>query len=476
MSALKLALNSPARDQICKNLTFEEAIRLRTALKLPSLKCPVFISDPDSQINSLPEVNDFTSQIYLEIQKHGSIQTFLNAAKNNQLKQVQMFLQLGMPINITDPNGDTILMTAADSGKPEIVEFLLNYQPTKVQPTQVQIDAQNKQGRTALHLAVFNGSTEIFKILLAAGADPKIEDRTFKNALMIAVRQGFLEIVKILLEIGMDPNFQNQIWTAPHLAVSANRVQILQVLLAAGADPNLALNDGITLLMSAAMAGHANIVRVLIKAGANIGALNQSGLSAVFYAVVSGYPEVVRELLLTGVDPNLVTVADNRNTLLMSAIRVTPRNINQTDSQNIRRKDYEETVRILIEAGANVNEISPNQWTPIVTAASFGLTKIIQYLISAGAQVNAQNGEGITSLMFAAQDGNVEMAKMLLAAGADVGIIENAQGYTALMISAGNRHKEVFNELLNATYQQYGYLAYIKALQYKPVLYLPAFG
>ncbi len=87
-----------------------------------------------------------------------------------------------------------------------------------------------------------------------------------------------------------------------------------------------------------------------------------------------------------------------------------------------------EIVRLLIEAGANVNAADYLGQTPLEWAAKYASPEIVEMLIKAGANVNAESRYG-TVLMAGRR---VEISKRLIEAGADV----NAGKHTSALANA----------------------------------------
>jgi ankyrin repeat protein len=82
----------------------------------------------------------------------------------------------------------------------------------------------------------------------------------------------------------------------------------------------------------------------------------------------------------------------------------------------------------------------------ICIAAMFDQQETVKILLAHGANVNDKDGSGVTPLMFAARDGYIEMVKFLLAHGADKTAVD-IEHNTALDMAKANSHEEVANLL-----------------------------
>jgi ankyrin repeat protein len=99
------------------------------------------------------------------------------------------YLDAGVPVNLTNDKGDTLLILAAYHAHPETVAALLD--------RGADHGRANDRGQTALAAAVFRQSTEAVRRLLAAGADPDAGGQSarataqfFKLPEMIALLDG----------------------------------------------------------------------------------------------------------------------------------------------------------------------------------------------------------------------------------------------------------------------------------------------
>ena len=136
---------------------------------------------------------------------------------------------------------------------------------------------------------------------------------------------------------------------------------------------------------------------------------------------------------------------------------------NTTPLQYIARLGDIELVRILLDAGADVNapptgSVGQDKHTALQAAAKGGNLELVQILLDAGADVNAPpettnltcTNHGYTALQAAALTGNIELVQLLLHAGADVNAPPSDFGYMAIQAAAIGGNIALFQILLNA--------------------------
>lgn len=88
-----------------------------------------------------------------------------NFARRGETEQLTAYVDAGVPVNLTNDKGDTLVMLAAYHGHPDAVRALLT---RGADPNRV-----NDRGQTPLAGAVFKKEPEVIRALLDAGADPR---------------------------------------------------------------------------------------------------------------------------------------------------------------------------------------------------------------------------------------------------------------------------------------------------------------
>ena len=107
-------------------------------------------------------------------------------------------------------------------------------------------------------------------------------------------------------------------------------------------------------------------------------------------------------------------------------------------------------VAFLLKSDANINDREYHDLidqTPLIIAAFNGCTDIVRMLLDAGANIEHKNDQGENALISAVQEGHIDTVKLLLDAGADVNQ-SNTDGETALDLAIRLRHKKELIDLL----------------------------
>jgi hypothetical protein len=109
-----------------------------------------------------------------------------------------------------------------------------------------------------------------------------------------------------------------------------------------------------------------------------------------------------------------------------------------------------ESAKELVKAGADIDAKCFLDCTPLLWSAEKGYGEIVKLLLNNGANIEASDISGWTALMKATFQGNIEIVKILVEKGANVNV-KNSYGYSALYIGEKlNRQPDLLNVLVEA--------------------------
>ena len=153
---------------------------------------------------------------------------------------------------------------------------------------------------TPLNLAAIKGCTEMVKLLMDAGADPKTVKKYKWSPLHNAVLYGHIDVVKVLLDGGANPDEASaggttMLYLATLIGHTAH-TDVVQLLLNMGANPNVPNNFGCTPLHCAALSGYKDMVKFLLDGGAESSLEDLSGRTPLSLAQDYGHMDVVNML------------------------------------------------------------------------------------------------------------------------------------------------------------------------------------
>lgn len=168
----------------------------------------------------------------------------------------------------------------------------------------------------------------------------------------LAIRRDNASAVSRLLEQGFDPNTVNEQGQPGLLmAVELQSTKVIQVLLASPKiEAEVRNGKGESALMLAAIRGQTELVRALIEAGADV---NKTGWTPLHYAC-------------SGTSPAQIDI-----------------------------------VHLLLDNAAYIDAESPNGSTPLMMAAMYGLSGVVQLLLDEGADPSLRNQQGLSAIDFA---------------------------------------------------------------------------
>jgi len=207
----------------------------------------------------------------------------------------------------------------------------------QIAPTDAELRAYS-----GLHAAAARGDLAEIERRIAAGENKAATDTRHRTPLHVAALQKNHDAARLLMKLGADPNtLEIDRYDIITIASVANDVPMLKIAIDGGGNPRAITSryDG-TALIAAAHLGHAEVVRVLIAANAPLDHVNNLNWTALIESIVLGNGG----------------------------------------------KNYTDTLRALVEAGANVNIPDGSGSTPLKLAKNRGYNEMVAILEKAGAR------------------------------------------------------------------------------------------
>jgi ankyrin repeat protein len=277
--------------------------------------------------------------------------------------------------------------------------------------------------RPAIIDAAKNGNQEALRTLIQKRADVNALDGDGATALHWASYRDDLESADLLLRAGANVNTATDLGVTPLWAASQNGSEaMVRKLLDAGANPNAALMAGETPLMVAARGGYAGVVEQLLAKDAKVGVRGTRSQTALMWAVSQKHPDVVKMLLEHGAD------VQARSDVWSEMMAVPPHGYpgynrqiphgGETALMFAARVGDLESAKLLVGAGAHVNDTDAWGVSATVLAAHSGYRDLVLFLLDKGADPNLA-GAGFTALHEAIMRRDEKMVSALLDRGAD---------------------------------------------------------
>jgi ankyrin repeat protein len=336
----------------------------------------------------------------------------MTAARTGDAASVKALLSHGAKVDATEHTlGQTALIWAASENHADAVKALieagadvnrrsatLNFPPFKWGVVGMVSTVLPKGSWTPLMYAARQNAIQAARALVAAGADVNAVDPEGTTPLLLAILNAHYDTAAALLELGANANQADQTGTGPlYAAVDMHTLapmvgrpspkpsgtleppDVVKLLLSKGADPNAALKrpafgkhhdlvgdafmgEGTTPLMRAARTGDVEIMRILLAGGANP-AMRRKDLSTALFLAAAGRSGG----LPTG--PSTIPGASNVD-----------------------------AVKLLVEAGLDVDAFNGSGQTALHAAAQRGLDEVVRTLADLGATLDLRDKQKRTPL------------------------------------------------------------------------------
>lgn len=319
-------------------------------------------------------------------------------------------LGLSMAVLLSAAGTDTRLADAAMHGDKDSVRSLLKQN--------VDVNAPQGDGATALHWAAFQDDVEMAQLLLQSGANVKA-----------VTREGAI--------------------TPLFMACTNGSAAMIERLLKAGADANSTKSNGTTALMIAAASGSADAVKVLLEHGADLKAKESAhGQTALMFAAALNRAEVIKVLMKHGADASVSsTVAKLERVTFDVDGNVVPNTPAPAGRGAAAAVASEEKLSA---------EAKPDPAAPPAPASRGGRVARAGDPAANGGrgqfaprQVGPSYMGGMTALLYAARDGQMDAARELVAAGADINQVSTGDKISPMVMAIVNGHLDLAKMLLD---------------------------
>jgi uncharacterized protein len=357
------------------------------------------------------------------------------ACTNGSAAMIDKLLKAGEDPNaVISEMGDTALMLAARTGKPDAMKVLLDHG--------ADANKTNSEGQTPLMWAVAEKNAAAAKVLIDHGADvnaqthklppPSMFQTIFSapfpaggmTALLYAARQNDLESAKILVTAGANVKENAADGSSPLLVAVINEHYALgKYLLEQGADPNATDDKGRGPLYAAIdmrnlewstrpappeqdTLSDLDLINALLDHGANPNArltkkiplrgqpsfdgrwANAIGATPFWRAAQSDDVTVMKLLKDRGADP-LIATKDNTTPLMVAA------GVGWSDGQSHgSQADAPQALKLCLEWGGDVNAVNDEGYTALHGASFRGANEVVQFLVDHGAKMDVKSKEG----------------------------------------------------------------------------------
>ncbi|KAJ5726789.1 hypothetical protein N7493_005816 [Penicillium malachiteum] len=334
------------------------------------------------------------------------------AATNEHFDVVQFFLEKGADTSKRDVDYKDVLHLALTKGHLETVKAIVERQVGSEQKSYLEVTGPDDQ--TPIMTAAWHGNFEIFQYLVSKGVDMTKVDAKERTLLHLAAEGGDLGIVKFIFE-NADQSKQSSLMETENIdgdtallsAADYGHLEIVQYLLNKGAEIKKTSHQDWNALCLAAKNGRIGVVKFLVDHTA-LGreciseGTGHDGSTPLMLAVDNGKLDVTSYFIEKGADTTKTDLLGN--TLLHLAARISNTDMLEVLFENIPRGEQQTR----LERPNNTGE------TPLEVATSYRNMHATTFFLAQGAQINTQGKIGEKMFQNAATCGHLELVQRLV--------------------------------------------------------------
>lgn len=260
-----------------------------------------FLTQNDVDVNSANKRGDGAVHIVVRLGDHNALKLLIDhgadvnlsnslgdtpailAARHGDRESLCILIDAGADLSHGNKEGETCLHTACNLGDASLTSFICSH-------PNINIDQQDLDGNSALHIACIQGHLDCAKSLIATGATLDLPNSVCATPLHLALSSKHSHVAMYLLHAGADSDVQDWDGDAPiHFAARQGLLAAIQTLCAFGCNVDVANKQGLTPLHLASLHGHIEVIRSLCLAGCNTEVRNGDGIKAEITALKHGH-------------------------------------------------------------------------------------------------------------------------------------------------------------------------------------------
>ncbi|XP_037823692.1 rabankyrin-5-like [Lucilia sericata] len=339
-------------------------------------------------------------------------------------------------INAYDSEGSTILIDAVKRGDKFAADFLLE--------RNCELDLTSRStADTVLHILcaynpketdaeVFSNMIEIGKKVISMKPNINLQNRQGQTPLHLAIASNNRDMVDILLGVpNIDINIRTNDEKCPLelslTKITDNDMELADKLIKLGARPNPLKSET-----------HDNLLQVLAERGlensavflvdyANLNHINSRGWTALHIAAEKNLPKLTDKLLRAGASPNIQSSVSDLKSALHVAVESNAATVIEIFANFVLGDNGNLPQSKGGQEAPNFNCKNANGDSPLSLSLLLNRTDLVPILIRGGADVNARNGQDMTLLHQAILNHDSDTAVFLLQQGADMNALTGEQ-------------------------------------------------
>lgn len=277
------------------------------------------------------------------------------SAQSGKTNIIKFLYKYNIDLEAEDEDGNTALILATKNNHLKTIKFLLD--------REVNINTYNNKKEYPITIASKNNNIEIIKELFHNDASIEVKDEDGLTPLAITALNGCLEAAEVLLKFNANPKAKVDGFSPIMLASYSGHLNVIKLFLEYKQGIESLTDDGQSILSIASMQGHDVLVKYFIRNNANILSQDDKGYSPILYAAQNNHIKVIKTLLETGVS---IESKDHRGVSLLSVAIM---------------NNHEDIVDFLINEGADINSQDNDGRTPLIYASIYANKSIINNLL-----------------------------------------------------------------------------------------------